>query len=79
MLLDDLLEVGAAELEYQVLRCLALLVFGVVDVKKSNYVLALPQFVEDLELSTHIFPRLGRSLYGDCLFMLSVICLKDIA
>jgi hypothetical protein len=78
-LLNDLFQVSAAEFEYEVLRCLPLIIPGVVNVKELDNILASAQFVEHLKFSTHKFTGLGGSFDCHNLVVRFIVSLKNVA
>ena len=78
-LLNDLFQVSAAEFEYEVLRCLSLIIPGVVNVKQLDNILASAQFVEHLKFTTHKFTGLSRSLHCHSLVVRFIVSLKNVA
>jgi hypothetical protein len=77
--LDDVLEVLVAVLEYQVLCCLTIVTPAVENVKHLNNVFAVNQFAQNFVLTADVLSSFLRSLDGDRLTSIFVKCFKNIA
>ena len=77
-ILYNFFEVGPTEFEYQILSSLALIIFRVVNIEQLNNVVASPETIEYLILTTNILTRFSCSLYCYSFLVCAVVCLKHV-
>ena len=77
-ILDNLFQIGSAELEYQILCGLSLVIFRVVNVEKLDNIVTASEAIEHLILSTDELTCLSGSLNCYSFFVSAVPSLEHI-